>query len=153
MKWFVLYTKPRFEVKVANALESMGIRSYCPLYKQVKCYSDRKKKVETPLLRSYVLVQLEDKDRTQVFTIPGVVRYLFWLGKPAIVREEEIESMQQALEGVYESILVTQLQKGASYTIPEGPFKGQQGKVVTLLKKRIRLELPSLGVLVTLKTA
>lgn len=153
MKWFVLYTKPRFEVKVANALESMGIRSYCPLYKQVKCYSDRKKKVETPLLRSYVLVQLEDKDRTQVFTIPGVVRYLFWLGKPAIVREKEIESMQQALEGVYESILVTQLQKGASYTIPEGPFKGQQGKVVTLLKKRIRLELPSLGVLVTLKTA
>jgi transcription antitermination factor NusG len=82
-----------------------------------------------------------------------VVRYLFWLGKPAIVREKEIESMQQALEGVYESILVTQLQKGASYTIPEGPFKGQQGKVVTLLKKRIRLELPSLGVLVTLKTA
>jgi transcription antitermination factor NusG len=153
MKWFVLYTKPRFEVKVANALESMGIRSYCPLYKQVKCYSDRKKKVETPLLRSYVLVQLEDKDRTQVFTIPGVVRYLFWLGKPVIVREKEIESMQQALEGVYESILVTQLQKGASYTIPEGPFKGQQGKVVTLLKKRIRLELPSLGVLVTLKTA
>lgn len=153
MKWFVLYTKPRFEVKVANALESMGIRSYCPLYKQVKCYSDRKKKVETPLLRSYVLVQLEDKDRAQVFTIPGVVRYLFWLGKPAIVMEEEIESMQQALEGVYESILVTQLQKGASYTIPEGPFKGQQGKVVTLLKKRIRLELPSLGVLVTLKTA
>ena len=153
MKWFVLYTKPRFEVKVANALESMGIRSYCPLYKQVKCYSDRKKKVETPLLRSYVLVQLEDKDRAQVFTIPGVVRYLFWLGKPAIVREEEIESMQQALEGVYESILVTQLQKGASYTIPEGPFKGLQGKVVTLLKKRIRLELPSLGVLVTLKTA
>lgn len=153
MKWFVLYTKPRFEVKVANALESMGIRSYCPLYKQVKCYSDRKKKVETPLLRSYVLVQLEDKDRAQVFTIPGVVRYLFWLGKPAIVREKEIESMQQALEGVYESILVTQLQKGASYTIPEGPFKGQQGKVVTLLKKRIRLELPSLGVLVTLKTA
>ena len=153
MKWFVLYTKPRFEVKVANALESMGIRSYCPLYKQVKCYSDRKKKVETPLLRSYVLVQLEDKDRAQVFTIPGVVRYLFWLGKPAIVREEEIESMQQALEGVYESILVTELQKGASYTIPEGPLKGKQGKVVTLLKKRIRLELPSLGVLVTLKTA
>ena len=153
MKWFVLYTKPRFEVKVANALQSMGIRSYCPLYKQVKYYSDRKKKVETPLLRSYVLVQLEDKDRTQVFTIPGVVRYLFWLGKPAIVREEEIELMQQALEGVYESILVTQLQKGASYTIPEGPFKGEQGKVVTLLKNRIQLELPSLGVLVTLKTA
>ena len=116
MKWFVIYTKPQFEVKVAKALEAMGIRSYCPLFTQIKHYSDRKKKVEKPLLRSYVLVQLEDKDRAQVFTIPGVVRYLFWLGKPAIVREEEIELMRNALDGVYESILVTQLRKGAAYT-------------------------------------
>ena len=153
MKWFVIYTKPQFEVKVAKALEAMGIRSYCPLFTQIKHYSDRKKKVEKPLLRSYVLVQLEDKDRAQVFTIPGVVRYLFWLGKPAIVREEEIELMRNALDGVYESILVTKLRKGAAYTIPEGPFKGQQGKVVNLYKKGIQLELPSLGVLLTLKTA
>ena len=152
-KWFVLYTKPQFELKVAQAIEAMGIRAYCPVYTQMKQYSDRKKKVEKPLLRSYVLVQLEDKERELVFEIPGVVRYVFWLGKPAIVREEEIELMENALAGVYESISVTQLQKGAAYTIPDGPFKGQEGKVVNLVKNRMQLELPSLGVLVTLKTA
>lgn len=153
MKWFVLYTRPQYEIKVAEALQGLGIRAYCPVYTQLKQYSDRKKKVEKPLLKSYVLVKIADRDREQVFAIPGVVRYVFWLGKPAVVREEEIELMKNNLGGIYESICVEQLQKGAAYTISEGPFKGQQGKVVTLLKNRIKLELPSLGVLVTLKTA
>ena len=153
MKWFVLYTRPQYEIKVAEALQGLGIRAYCPVYTQLKQYSDRKKKVEKPLLKSYVLVKIADRDREQVFAIPGVVRYVFWLGKPAVVREEEIELMKNNLGGIYESICVEQLQKGAVYKIPEGPFKGQQGKVVTLLKNRIKLELPSLGVLVTLKTA
>lgn len=153
MKWFVLYTKPQFEIKVADALLAMGIKAYCPTYTQVKQYSDRKKMVKKPLLRSYVLVQIEAKDRDQVFSIPGVVRYVFWLGKPAVVREEEIDLMEANLAGVYESVSVTELKKGAAYTIAEGPFKGQEGKVVTFLKHRIKLELPSLGILVTLKTA
>ena len=153
MKWFVLYTKPQFEAKVAQGLEAIGIRAYCPVYTEIKQYSDRKKKIEKPLLRSYVFVQLEDKAREVVFGIYGVVRYLFWLGKPAVVREEEIELMKTALNGVHKSISVSQLQKGAIYNIPDGPFKGQKGKVINLLKSRVKLELPSLGILVTLKIA
>ena len=153
MKWFVLYTKPQFEIKVAEALQKIGVRAYCPVYTQLKQYSDRKKKVTKPLLRSYVLVKIEDKDRDQVFEIPGVVRYVFWLGKPAIVREDEIVLMENNLSGIYESISVRTLEKGAAYTIPEGPFKGLSGKVVHLNHNKMQLELPSLGMLVTLKTA
>ena len=153
MKWFVLYTKPQFEIKVAEALQKIGVRAYCPVYTQLKQYSDRKKKVTKPLLRSYVLVKIEDKDRDQVFEIPGVVRYVFWLGKPAIVREDEIVLMENNLSGIYESISVSALEKGAAYTIPEGPFKGLSGKVVHLDHNKMQLELPSLGMLVTLKTA
>ena len=151
MKWFVLYTKPQFEIKVAEALQKIGVRAYCPVYTQLKQYSDRKKKVTKPLLRSYVLVKIEDKD--QVFEIPGVVRYVFWLGKPAIVREDEIVLMENNLSGIYESISVSTLEKGAAYTIPEGPFKGLSGKLVHLDHNKMQLELPSLGMLVTLKTA
>ena len=97
MKWFVLYTRPQYEIKVAEALQGLGIRAYCPVYTQLKQYSDRKKKVEKPLLKSYVLVKIADQDREQVFAIPGVVRYVFWLGKPAVVREEEIELMKNNL--------------------------------------------------------
>ena len=153
MKWFVLYTKSNCEIKVANALNRIGITAYCPVYKQVKQYSDRKKKVEVPLLRSYVLVYIKDKDRNRVFDIHGVVRYVFWLGKPAIVRDNEIELMKNNLSGNYYEISVNSLQKGSSYTIPSGPFNGHRGIVVNLFKNSIKLELVSLGILLTLKTA
>ena len=153
MKWFVIYTKPQFEIKVEQTLQNIGIRAYCPVYKQIKQYSDRKKKVLKPLLRSYVLVNINDKDRDKVFSVPGVVRYLFWLGKPAIVREEEIKLMKNNLSGIYKSITVSDLKKGDAYDIKEGPLKGQVGKIVDLFKNKIKLELPSLGMLVTLKTA
>ena len=152
MKWFVIYTKPQFEIKVEQTLQNIGIRAYCPVYKEIKQYSDRKKKVLKPLLRSYVLVNINDIDRDKVFSVPGVVRYLFWLGKPAIVREEEIELMKNNLSGIYESITVSDLKKGDAYNIIEGPLKGQVGKVINLFKNKIKLELPSLGMLVTLKT-
>ena len=94
MKWFVLYTKPRHEIKVAKALEKIGIISFCPVINKLKQYSDRKKKVTQPLLSSYVLVKIGDKDRNRVFGVPGIIRYVFWLGKPATVREQEIELMK-----------------------------------------------------------
>ena len=153
MKWFVIYTKPQFELKVAQSLEGMGIQAYCPVTTQIKQYSDRKKKVIKPLLRSYVLVRIADRDRNQVFSIPGVLSYVFWLGKPAIVHDKEIELMENTLAGVYKSISITQLEKGATYNISEGPFKGQEGKIINLVKNKIQIELPSLGVLLTLKTA
>ena len=153
MKWFVLYTKPHHEIKIAKALEKIGIKSYCPVFNKLKQYSDRKKKVMQPLLRSYVLVKIKDSDRNKVFGVPGVIRYVFWLGKPAIVRDKEIELMQNNLLGISEEISIRKIEKGRNFIIPSGPFVGLEGKVINLLKNKIKLELPSLGVFLTLKTA
>lgn len=153
MKWLVLYTKPKHEIKVAKALENIGLTSYCPVVKKIKQYSDRKKKVELPLLTSYVLIKIDPKDRNKVFCIPGIIRYVFWLGKPAVVREEEVLLMKNNLSGVYDGISISNIKKGTNYRIPLGPFAGLEGKVINLLKNRIKLELPSLGILLTLKTA
>ena len=152
-KWFVLYTKPQQEIRVAEQLTSRGILCYCPTVTLIKEYSDRKKKVSQPLLRSYVLVKIQDNDRNKVFGVPGIIRYVFWLGKPAIVREQEIELMQNNLLGIYDEISITNIKKGSNFTIPSGPFEGQEGKVINIFKNRIKLELPSFGILVTLKTA
>jgi transcription antitermination factor NusG len=112
MNWFALYTKPQFEIKVSQALKNIGIHSYCPTFQELKQYSDRKKKVITPLLKSYVLVKINSKERDRVFLVPGVVRYVFWLGKPAVIREEEITLMENNLAGIYESVSITSLKKG-----------------------------------------
>tara|TARA_B100001059_G_C17665678_1_gene491824 strand:+ start:83 stop:550 length:468 start_codon:yes stop_codon:yes gene_type:complete len=150
MKWFVLYTKPNHELKVAEGIKTLGITSYCPTFTQIKHYSDRKKKVQKPLLPSYVLVQLSEKDRPKVFAIPGVVRYLFWIGKPAVVREQEIELLRTNLNGVFDEAMISKLSIGKNYTIPSGPFMGKSGIIKNVLKNKLRLELPSLGLFVTL---
>lgn len=153
MNWLVLYTKPHFEIKVAQILNSLGITAYCPTLKLIKQYSDRKKKVKTPLLRSYVFVQIDEKERNRVFSVPGVVRYLFWLGKPAQVLDQEIEIMKNNLDGLYDDVSIEKLSVGENYNIPWGPFKGHTGKVVSLNCNKIKLELPTLGVVVLLKAA
>ena len=153
MKWFVLYTKPHHEIKVAKALEKIGIKSYCPVINKLKQFSDRKKKVTKPLLSSYVLVKIANNHRNKVFGVPGIIRYVYWLGKPAVVRDQEIELMKNNLSGIYNEILISNIKKGTNYKIPSGPFQGQEGKVVNLFKNKIKLELPSFGILLTLKTA
>ena len=150
-KWFVVYTKPQQELKVATQLSVMGITNYCPTITLVKNYSDRKKKVTKPLLSSYVMVELEENQRNKVFACNGIVRYLFFLGKPAVVPSSEINLMQNHLNGVYNDSKVTTLSVGDSHTITQGPFSGISGKVVQTDKKKVKLELASLGMRITLK--
>jgi transcriptional antiterminator RfaH len=150
-KWFVVYTRPQQELKVARELSAMGIANYCPTITLIKQYSDRKKKVTKPLLCSYVMVELEEKERNKVFACMGIVRYLFFLGKPAVIPANQINLMQDHLNGVYNDFKVTTLSVGESHTITEGPFSGVSGKVVETDNTKVKLELASLGIHITLK--
>ena len=150
-KWFVVYTKSQQELKVAEQLSAMGITNYCPTITLLKQYSDRKKKVSKPLLSSYVMVELGENQRNKVFACNGIVRYLFFLGKPAVVPGSDIELMQDHLNGVYNDSKVTTLSAGDSYMITEGPFSGVSGRVVETDKTKVKLELASLGMHITLK--
>ena len=64
-----------------------------------------------PLLSSYVLVKIANNDRNKVFAVPGIIRYVFWLGKPAVVRDQEIELMQNYLSGIYNEILISNIKE------------------------------------------
>ena len=150
-KWFVLYTKPHQELKVVQQLKEIGISSYCPTVKLIKQYSDRKKKIQKPLISSYVMVFIEERKRNAVFSVFGIVRYLFWLGKPAIIPEKEIALMKNHLNGIYSAVSLTTLKKGQLFKISEGPLAGKSGRVIEAQKNKIKLQLESLGMLVTLK--
>ena len=150
MPWYVIYTKPRNEKKVAERLQQIGITVYCPMVTMMKQWSDRKKKVQIPLLNSYVFVCLEEKEREKVFQISGVVRYLFWLGKPAMVREEEISALQEGLKETIISFEVNGIKVGYMLPIPSGPFQGKEGIIKQINKHSLQLILKELGVLITL---
>lgn len=150
-KWFVVYTKPQQELKVAEQLIAMGIKNYCPTITIVKQYSDRKKRVTKPLLSSYVMVELEENQRERVFACSGIVRYLFFLGKPVVVPESDITLMKDHLNGVYNDSKLTTLSVGDSHTILQGPFSGVSGRVLETDNTKVKLELASLGMRIILK--
>jgi len=146
MNWYVVYTKPKWEKKVAEQLTKRGIECYCPLIIQVRQWSDRKKKVEVPLFNSYIFVRLAEVDRNLVFQSTGVVRYLFWLGKPAVVRDEEINTIKKWLIAPDKfEISVSSLQVGDKVVLESGPFKSQEAIVQEVNKNNYILVLESMG--------
>lgn len=152
MPWYVLYTKHRAEKKVAEALEKMEIETYCPIVTEVRQWSDRKKKVNVPLFTSYVFVFLKEKERKKVFGIPGVVRFLFWLGKPAIVKDVEIKTIKEWLEEAnVDKVVVEHFSPGDKITISKGSFKNQEAIIRNIDPKRMRLLIPGLNCTVSLK--
>ena len=150
MPWYALYTESRQEKKVAARLSKLGIEVYCPLIIQERQWSDRKKKVEVPLLPSYVFVKLQTHNRELVFQVSGVVRYLYWLGQPAIIKDSEIEMLQKWLQDKIVSFEIVGILPGTLYEIPSGPFIGQKGIVEKVDKSQITLILEQLGVKVIL---
>lgn len=145
MAWFAIYTKPRNEKKVADALIKMGIEAYCPLVTQIRKWSDRKKKVSVPLINSYVFVNLDEKERQRVFEVSGVVRYVFWLQKPAIIRDDEIETLKKSLSHNISSFELQTYRKGDKINIAQGPFTGQNGVVQNVNNNSIVIILENLG--------
>ncbi len=149
MNWYVLYVKSQTEKKTATALERMGIEVYCPTKTEIRQWSDRKKKVKVPLFKSYVFVRLEEGERQQVFAVHSVVRYLFWLGKPAIVRDEELETIKKWLaDDLVADLQVRNYAPGDRVAIKGGVFKGQEAVVDQLGSRKVRLILKHLGVIV-----
>jgi len=152
MNWYVVYTKPKWEKKVAEKLAQAGIECYCPLITQIKQWSDRKKKIEVPLFNSYVFVQLPEADRNTVFAVPGVVRYLFWLGKPAIVRDEEITIIKKNLNASnIADISVSSIQVGDKIKLDSGAFSNQDAIVQEISNTHYILVLESLGCVLKIK--
>ncbi|PWA09901.1 UpxY family transcription antiterminator [Flavobacterium laiguense] len=146
MNWYVVYTKPKWEKKVAERLNEIGITAYCPLITKVSQWSDRKKTVEVPLFNSYIFVQVNEKERNAIFEVTGAIRYLFWLGKPAIVKEAEIQTIQEWLcvQDTYE-VSVDTWQKGDKIVLESGPFVAQSAIVQEVNQNHYVLVLESLG--------
>ena len=152
MNWYVLYTKPKWEKKVAEQLQAIGINCYCPLVTKERQWSDRKKKVEVPLFNSYVFVYLEEKDRSLVFQSPGAVRYLFWLQQPAIVRDEEIATIKKWLSSPdIAEIEVSTYQVGDTIQVDSGPFVNQKAVVQEVTASHYVLVLESMGCVLKMK--
>src|SRR5690554_1262805 len=151
MPWYVLITKPKNEKKVEARLQQLGVNVCCPTRIEHRQWSDRVKKVETPLLPSMILVNLENKEREIVFEVPGVLRYLFWMGKPAEVNEDEIEALNEMQSNQASIIKVEQLKEGSEIDIDNLGSDVKKGVVKKISGNQCWVVLKNLGYVVKMR--
>lgn len=145
-KWLAVYTKPRWEKKVHQLLTDKGIESYCPLNKVKRRWSDRFKTIEEPLFKSYVFVRVTDDDRTKVRLTNGVVNFVYWNGKPAIIREKEIQTIKRFLDE-HENVIVRPMEfaKNQQVLITSGTLMDRHATVLDVRKKEVKVAIESMG--------
>jgi len=150
--WYVLYTKSRAEKKLARDLERIGLESYCPVRTEVRQWSDRRKKVEVPVLPSMILVRLGKSERRKVFDCSNARNFLFWEGKPAIIPQWEIDALRKSLtEYKVISHESYPLVPGGIVDLSEWGFKGEKGKIKFLSKNYCWIVMENLGMVVKLR--
>ena len=127
-KWFVLYIKPRNELKLADQLSAMGINVFAPSKNEIWQWSDGQKKIRIPLLLSIVLVKISEQDASEVFALPGAVRYLFEGKKRVVVLQEEILAMKHYLDNNFN----LKEKKTSRGDVVKVPLLGQEAMLLSI---------------------
>ena len=127
--WFALYTKSRSEFKAAEQLQAIGIQYYLPVVAKWKKWSDRKKKIIEPILKGYIFILADERERKLSLEPSSVVRCVFDNGRPAKIPEWQIENLKKMLSKESNFLIQDGLIQGVKVKIREGPFEGIIGVV------------------------
>ncbi len=147
-QWYAIYTKSRTEKKVVKLLDDFGIECYLPLIKKLRQWSDRKKWIEDPLIRSYVFVKIaDDREYLNVLQTDGVVRFVTFAGKAAMIPEKQIEDIKLLLASEKELEVTTEnFEPGMDIIVHAGPLKGLEGELIEKRgKNKVQVKLEAIG--------
>lgn len=131
-KWFVLYTKPKHELKAAIQIENLGVEYYLPTVTIVKRWSDRKKKIDEPIFKGYIFIYADEKERIKSMAFKEIVRCVSFLGKPAVVPDWEIQNLKTFLQHSKDLVVTDLITTGTKVRIVDGLFKDVTGIVSSI---------------------
>lgn len=145
--WYAVYTKPRWEKKVAERLSEKGIDHYCPLNKMVRQWSDRKKTILEPVFKGYVFVKTSPGKKWDVKKIPGILNFVYWLGKPAQIKEQEIITIKRFLNE-FDQVEVQKRNVviNSAVRITHGILMNYEGMVLEVLGNKAVVKIDSLDI-------
>ena len=145
--WYPVYTQPRAEKKAYQALTDKGVEAYLPLHRQLKQWSDRKKWVEEPFIKSYIFVNIAQHEQADILMTKGISRFLYFMGKPASMPNRQITELKLLMASPYElEVTEENLQPGEKIMIKAGPLKGMTGEIISQRsQKQLMLRLESIG--------
>jgi len=147
--WFVIRTATNAEAKVKSRVDALQLESFLPLYETMRIWSDRKKKVQVPLISSTLFVYCSPEEFSRIYPIPGVNSILKFLGKPAIVHHWEIDNLKILLRELNGNAIDSEdihFTAGEQVRVVRGPFKGLYGTSVECNgKHRIHITIDAIN--------
>lgn len=146
--WYAIQTKSRNEKKVNERLILKGFETYLPLVTTIKLWSDRKKKVSTPLISSFVFVKTKKENLIRAIETQGTAGVLKYLGKPAIIRDYEIENIKILMQDSSQVLPLEDVvyEPGECVQVVNGAFAGLIAELIQVQgKHRIIVKIESLG--------
>ena len=107
----------------------------------MKQWSDRKKKVEEPLFKSYVFVFSSDKEYIPILNVYGVIKFVCFEKQAVIVPENQILAIKKFVSEYergeeFKMLNSEDLKVGQKVRIINGPMKGLTGRLETIRNKR-----------------
>ena len=147
--WYAIYTRSRGEKTAAKMLKEQGVEVYLPLQRKLRQWSDRKKWVEVPYINSYVFVKSSEREYFDILNIQGVVKYVTFEGKAAVIPEWQIDAMKKIIASETPvTFSAHRFRKGEKVQIEEGALMGIEGEVVkdTDGKKKVMIRIGQMGV-------
>lgn len=132
--WWVVKSKSKAERKLAGLLNEAGFEAVCPTYTTIRQWSDRKKKIQLPLISCVVFVKEQENRINELYQFHQVTNILKENGKPALVRNQEIQNLL-ILSGKWEDELVqnenySDYKPGDFVEVVNGGFSGMRGEMV-----------------------
>lgn len=146
-KWYPVYIYPKAEKKAHQALVSKGIDAYLPLRRQLKQWSDRKKWIDEPFIKSYLFVRITQQEQTDVLMTKGIARFIYFGGKVTAMPDKQIEDLKLLMASAVElEVTEENLLPGEKIRLKAGPLKGMIGEIVSYRsQKQLALRLENLG--------
>lgn len=143
--WYVVYTRPRWEKKIAESLAAAGIEHYCPINKVTRQWSDRRKTVLEPVFKGYVFVRPEEAKKWEIRDVNGILNFVYWLGKPARVRDEEIDTIKKFLVE-FDDVTVEKkdFELHDTVRITRGVLMNYEGMVISVFGNRAIVKIDSM---------
>jgi transcription antitermination factor NusG len=144
--WYAVNTKPRWEKKISQTLDSKGIENYCPLNKVIRQWSDRKKIILEPVFKCYVFVKVAEEKKWDIRNFDGIINYVYWLGKPAKIKEQEINTIKKFLHE-FSEVQVDQLgfEVNQKVRIRQGVLMNYEGILLEVSGNRAFVKIESMG--------
>ena len=136
-KWYLLYTKPRYEKKVNHELQLLGFETYLPLNRTLKQWSDRKKWVEEPLFKSYIFINTSISYYYDILNVNGIVKFVNFEKLPVVVNKKDIDFIRKMLGSDIPFEVTNELiEVGNNVEIISGPMIGIKGQIVEYRSKK-----------------